>query len=207
MKFTTEQEAFWAGEFGNAYMERNQSEALLASNLNFYSRALRQAPGLENCIEFGANVGMNLRALKLLRPGIDQHAIEINANAAAKLREFLPPQNVYNVSILEHEVKRTFDLVLIRGVLIHINPEALATVYEKLHSSTGKYLLICEYYNTTPVAIEYRGHKDRLFKRDFCGEMLDRYPDLELVDYGFDYHRDPTFLHDDCTWFLLRKKG
>lgn len=47
MKFTTEQEAFWAGEFGNAYMERNRGEALLASNLNFYSRALRGAPGLE----------------------------------------------------------------------------------------------------------------------------------------------------------------
>lgn len=46
------------------------------------------------------------------------------------------PQNVYNVSILEHDVKRTFDLVLIRGVLIHINPEALATVYEL--RSTGK---------------------------------------------------------------------
>lgn len=207
MTFTTDQEAFWAGDFGNAYLERNRGDALLASNLNFYARALKQVRGVENCIEFGANIGMNLRALKLLRPGQEQFAIEINAKAAAQLREFVPAQNVYNESILEHEVKRTFDLVLIKGVLIHINPDALPTVYEKLHQATGKYLLIGEYYNTTPVAIDYRGHKDRLYKRDFAGEMLDRYSDLELVDYGFDYHRDPNYPQDDGTWFLLRKKG
>lgn len=176
MTFTTEQEVFWAGEFGNEYMERNQGEVLLASNLNFYSKALRQVPGLESCIEFGANVGMDLHALNLLRSGIEQHAIGINANAAVKLREILPPQNVYNAAILQHDVNRTFDLALIRGVLIHINPEGLATVYEKLHRSAGKYLVICEYFNPTPVTIEYRGYKDRLFKADFCGEMLDRYP-------------------------------
>jgi len=43
------------------------------------------------------------------------------------------------------------------------------------------------------------------FKRDFAGEMLDRYRDLKLVDYGFAYHRDPAFSHDDITWFLLEK--
>ena len=36
----------------------------------------------------------------------------------------------------------------------------------------------------------YRGHTARLFKRDFAGEMLDRFSDLRLVDYGFRYHRD-----------------
>lgn len=33
--FQTAQENFWAGEFGNDYIQRNQSEQLLASNLNF----------------------------------------------------------------------------------------------------------------------------------------------------------------------------
>ena len=62
-----------------------------------------------------------------------------------------------------------------------------------------------EYYNPSPVAIMYRGHDDRLFKRDFCGELLDKYKDLELVDYGFCYRRDPVFQQDDMTWFLMRK--
>ena len=39
----------------------------------------------------------------------------------------------------------------------------------------------------------------------FAGELLDAYPDLELVDYGFQYHRDHNFPADDSTWFLLKK--
>jgi spore coat polysaccharide biosynthesis protein SpsF len=63
-----------------------------------------------------------------------------------------------------------------------------------------------EYYNSSPVSIEYRGEIDRLFKRDFAGEMLEIYPDLKLIDYGFTYHRD-FFPDDDTTWFLLEKKN
>jgi spore coat polysaccharide biosynthesis protein SpsF len=55
------------------------------------------------------------------------------------------------------------------------------------------------------VSISYRGHSDRLFKRDFAGEMLDKYADLSLVDYGFCYKRDKAFPQDDITWFLLQK--
>ena len=64
-----------------------------------------------------------------------------------------------------------------------------------------------EYYSPTPVEIVYRGHSDRLFKRDFAGEMLDRFADLKLVDYGFDYHRDPVFSLGDINWFLLEKQN
>lgn len=91
MNFKTEQEAFWAGDFGTEYIQRNQGDALLASNLDFFAKALRQARGIRSCIEFGANIGMNLGALKLLRPGIDAHAIEINAEAAKQLGEVIPP--------------------------------------------------------------------------------------------------------------------
>jgi spore coat polysaccharide biosynthesis protein SpsF len=55
------------------------------------------------------------------------------------------------------------------------------------------------------VSIPYRGHEDRLFKRDFAGELLSRFGDLRLIDYGFVYHRDPKFPQDDITWFLLEK--
>lgn len=96
---------------------------------------------------------------------------------------------------------------MIKGVLIHIQPESLSSVYDVLHKATARYLLVCEYYNPTPVTIPYRGHIDRLFKRDFCGELLDRHEDLRLLDYGFAYHRDPDFPQDDINWFLLGKRG
>ena len=66
-------------------------------------------------------------------------------------------------------------------------------------------MLLCEYYNPSPATVTYRGHDNRLFKRDFCGEMHELYPDLALVDYGFAYHADPVFPQDDITWFLLEK--
>jgi pseudaminic acid biosynthesis-associated methylase len=207
MTFKTEQEAFWAGDFGTAYIDRNRGDALLASNLDFFGKALRQARGLASCIEFGANIGMNLRALKLLHPRQEQFGIEINPEAARQLGEVIPPANVTQQSILDFSPARTFDLVLIKGVLIHINPEALPAVYDKLVQATGKYLLIGEYYNPAPVAIPYRGHTDRLFKRDFAGEVMDRHPGMALVDYGFAYRRDPNFPQDDITWFLLEKRA
>jgi spore coat polysaccharide biosynthesis protein SpsF len=205
-QFKTEQETFWAGEFGTQYIERNKGDSLLASNLNFFAKSLRGARGLKSCIEFGANIGMNLKALNLMHPGIDAHAIEINVDAAKLLGLVIPPSKICNSSILDFSSARQWDLTLIKGVLIHINPEVLPQVYDKLVASTSRYLLVAEYYNPAPVAISYRGHNDRLFKRDFAGEIMDRHNQLQLVDYGFAYHRDPNFPQDDITWFLLEKR-
>ena len=203
--YSTEQEQFWAGEFGTDYIARNQGDALLASNLDFFAKTLRNAHGLKACIEFGANVGMNLKALKLLYPEQEQHAIEINADAVTQLELVIPSDNIHHTSILEFQPNRVWDLVLIKGVLIHINPDMLPDVYDKLVAATDRYLMVAEYYNPSPVAIPYRGHSDRLFKRDFAGEIMDRYPQMKLLDYGFAYHRDPSFPQDDITWFLMVK--
>jgi spore coat polysaccharide biosynthesis protein SpsF len=205
--FKTEQEEFWANNFGNDYIQRNKSKKLLASNLNFFSTALKQAHSLESCIEFGANIGMNLRALKLLYPEIKIQGVEINEKACMKLSEFLGKKNVFNKSIFDFPVKRTFDLSFTKGVLIHINPEMLESVYQKLYDSSDKYILVAEYYNPSPVSIKYRGHQNKLFKRDFAGEMLEKFNNLTLSDYGFVYKRDPSFPQDDVSWFLLEKMG
>jgi pseudaminic acid biosynthesis-associated methylase len=206
MTFKTEQETFWAGNFGTEYIKRNQGDALLASNLYFFAKALRAARGVRTCIEFGANIGMNLKALKLLHPEQEQHGIEINPDAARELALIVPPTHVYRSSILDFNPQQTWDLTLIKGVLIHIKPEELPQVYDKLVAACEKYLLVAEYYNPVPVAIPYRGHTDRLFKRDFAGEIMDRHPQMELIDYGFAYRRDPNFPQDDITWFLMEKR-
>jgi spore coat polysaccharide biosynthesis protein SpsF len=206
-QFTTDQEQFWAGEFGTEYIERNQGDRLLAANLDFFTKALRYTRKLTSCIEFGANIGMNLRALKLLYPDIEAHGIEINAAAAKQLATLIPPAQVYHTSILEFAAARAWDLALIKGVLIHINPNVLPQVYDKLVAAANRYLLVAEYYNPVPVAIPYRGHADRLFKRDFAGEIIERHPQMQLIDYGFAYRRDPNFPQDDITWFLMEKKA
>jgi len=204
--FTTEQEKFWAGKFGTDYISRNHGKNLLASNIAFFSRALSGTGKISSCVEFGANIGMNLQALRILYPDMKVHGVEINPDAAKKLTETIGPGNVTEGSILEADPPES-DLALIKGVLIHINPEMLAETYKTLVEKTRRYLLVAEYYNPSPVSINYRGHDDRLFKRDFAGEIMDRHSEMVLVDYGFVYHRDPAFPQDDMTWFLLKKEN
>jgi pseudaminic acid biosynthesis-associated methylase len=201
-KFKTEQEEFWAGEFGNEYIKRNKNHS---PNIPFFSRILSKTTAVKSIIEFGSSIGLNLKAIKNILPDADLSAVEINKEAVAHLEEF-DNLKIYNTSILDFTTDYQRDFVLIKGVLIHINPDFLKDIYETLYQTSNKYICVCEYYNPTPVEVDYRNHKEKLFKRDFAGEMLDRYKDLELVDYGFVYHRDNNFPQDDITWFLLQKK-
>ena len=204
-KHQTEQENFWAGKFGNDYISRNEGDLLLASNLNFFNSALKLAGKIKTCREFGANIGMNLKAINLLYPGIGLKGIELNSDASKELVKLIGDRNVFHGSIFEADVKEKVELSLIKGVLIHINPEMLQLVYQKLYDSSSKFILIAEYYNPVPVTIPYRGHQDRLFKRDFAGEFLNKFKDCQLIDYGFGYRNDPAFPVDDITWFLIKK--
>ena len=205
MSYDTEQESFWAGKFGTDYIDRNNGEDILASNLIFFSKALKQTKKITSCIELGANIGMNLKALKLLYPGLNIDAVEINQQACLELEKVVGKTHTFNKSIFDFNTKLYYELVLIKGVLIHINPKRLSDIYEKLYQLSNRYILIAEYYNPSPVAINYRGHNDRLFKRDFAGEFLNKFSNLNLVDYGFIYHRDQNFPQDDITWFLIEK--
>ncbi len=203
--FKTDQESFWAGEFGSDYIERNTPEKFLASNIALFSKILTRTHGVSSVIELGANIGLNLEAIGSLLPAAKLSAVEINETACSQLCQRVAGVTVQQSSILDMDTSEKFDLALIKGVLIHINPDELTTVYDKLSELTSRYVVIAEYYNPTPIAINYRGHADRLFKRDFAGEFLDRHDNFEVVDYGFAWRKDKLFPQDDLTWFLLRR--
>lgn len=206
MSYSTEQENFWAKDFGDEYIGRNESRELLASNVSFFAKILSNTQRVESLIELGANVGMNIGALQTLLPNARMSAVEINSRAAQELGARHSGVEVFNESVIEFESTNKWDLVLIKGVLIHLNPNVLNTVYRKMAQMASKYVVIAEYYNPTPVSLNYRGHSDRLFKRDFAGEFLDEHTNFHLLDYGFAYHRDPMFPQDDINWFLLERK-
>jgi len=207
VKYKTEQEKFWAGEFGNGYAARNRGEKFIASQVHYFSKILSHTSGIKSVLEFGANIGENLKAIKQLLPGVALSAIEINKSAAGEIRKWKEGKvRVYTQSIIDFKVDKKRDFVFVKGVLIHINPEKLPDVYARLYQSSSKYICIGEYYNPTPTMIDCRGNKDRLFKRDFCGEMMKKYPSLKLLEYGFAYNGDNNFPQDDITWFLLEKK-
>ena len=205
MSYKTEQENFWAGKFGDEYIGRNQGEATVASNTALFSKILKSTNSISSVIEFGANIGLNLEAIKRLLPKVELSAIEINEEAVVQLKK-KQDIKVFHLSILDFQPENEMDLVLIKGVLIHIHPNELQNVYKLLYKASRKYICIAEYYNPSPVEVKYRGHEGKLFKRDFAGEIMEQFSDLELIDYGFVYHRDSNFPQDDTTWFLLEKR-
>lgn len=201
----SEQEQFWSGAFGDEYIERNRSEQLVAGNISLFAEALRDSGHVSSVLELGANIGMSLRALRMLYPNALMRGVETNHQAADILRDELGHENTIEASLLDGMHFGTADLVLAKGILIHLPPDRLSEIYDLLFNSTNRLILICEYYNPTPMSLPYRGHENKLFKRDFAGEMLLRFPDLRLLKYGFRYRNDPVFPLDDITWFLLEK--
>jgi pseudaminic acid biosynthesis-associated methylase len=202
-KHKTEQQQFWAGEFGDQYIRRNQGQQWIASNTHLFARILNRTEHIASAIEFGANIGLNLLALQNLLPDAELSGVEINKTAFEEL-DAIGGVQAYHSAIEDFAPSQKADLAFTKTVLIHISPESLAAVYDKLYACSKRYILIVEYYNPTPVEVSYRGHTGKLFKRDFAGEIIDRHKDLQLVDYGFVYHGD-KFSQDDITWFLMEK--
>ncbi len=206
MSYKSEQENFWAGEFGKEYINRNTLEALTPGRLSLFSRILSRTHGVKSIIEFGANIGANLNALHQILPDAELKAVEINEVAAQTLKSYPWMTKVTHGSFVDQDFHNEADLSFTAGVLIHINPELLPRAYENLYKASRKYVLVSEYYNPVPVTLPYRDNQEKLFKRDFAGEIMDTYKDLRLVDYGFAYRRDPVHPMDDLNWFLMEKR-
>ena len=205
MQYETEQERFWAGEFGNDYTNRNSQDLLLRSKLIRLQRILSRTNSVNSIVELGCNRGLNLQALKLLNDAFKLEGYEINTSAAQKAKELNIADIFCGTITQEIANNKKFDLAFTSGVLIHIHPDKLHEVYKNLVALSSRYILIIEYYNPTPIEVTYRGHGERLFKRDFAGELIDTY-NLDLIDYGFSYRREKLMMNDDSSWFLLEKR-
>jgi spore coat polysaccharide biosynthesis protein SpsF len=198
-----EQELFWNNKFGDEYTDRNH-ENLIESNINLFNKIIKNI-NITSLFEIGCNRGLNLSSINMINNNILLNGIEINKKAYNILLNKNICNKLYNDSIYNFNTDEKFDLVFTKGVLIHINPDKLDTVYEKMYNLSNKYILIAEYYSRDVREINYRGNENKLFKRDFCGEVMNKYKDLKLIDYGFVYYRDNTYPLDDITWFLLQK--
>ncbi len=200
-----EQEQFWRGEFGDEYSRRQKDSRVgsVESNMALFAGILGKTQGVTRIIELGAGTGQNLMAIARLKPDIELMGVEINEQAAMEI----PVGYVFRQSIFDFDPPNYehADLAFTKGLLIHIAPEDLAKAYDALFACTQRYVLICEYYNPVPVELDYRGHAGRLWKRDFGGDMLARFPGLQLVDYGFVWRSDPNWPQDDITWWLMEK--
>lgn len=204
----TEQGAFWRGDFGDAYSERNASSAeRVAMRAAMWQRILQPLAAAlpKSVLEVGANVGTNLLALDSLLEA-EMHALEPNATARAGLAAsgVVAPAHLHDafgdaIPISDHGVEMAFTC----GVLIHVAPDRLLDTYSEMHRVASRYLVTIEYFSDGEEEVPYRGHSGKLFKRDFGALWLDNFQDLVLVDYGFFWKRATGL--DNLTWWLFRK--
>jgi spore coat polysaccharide biosynthesis protein SpsF len=204
MKLYNSQESFWKGSFGDKYIERNSLKKILHRYITFYKKNFSKSIRFNSVIELGANIGTNLVALNKIYKNLEITAVEINQKASQQLSK-IKNVKVINNSILKFKLQKKFDLVIIAGVLIHIDPKDLKNVYKKIAQLSKKYIYMSTYYNPYLVPVNYRGHKNKLYQNDYAGEFLTIYKNYKLVDYGFNYHLDKKSMQDDSTWFLFKK--
>ena len=157
-KYKTEQEAFWASDFGDAYVDRNCDPRSVASRTALFAKILDRTHGVSRVLELGANIGQNLLAIRNLLPDSVFGAVEVNDKAAESL-DRIPNTKVFRGSILDFDPSNLgkYDVTLTSGVLIHIDPDHLPEINLRLYKCSTSYILLIEYYNPTPVEVVYRG--------------------------------------------------
>ena len=62
LNYKTEQEMFWASEFGDNYVDRNKNERYIAHRTALFSKIFARTRGIKNIIEFGANIGTDIES-------------------------------------------------------------------------------------------------------------------------------------------------
>lgn len=195
-----ETENFWAGDFGNDYLQRNQVD--WEKKVPFF-RNLAQVTKMSRVLEIGCNAGWNLRAIGKADPNIELAGCDINEQALRLARKNLPMADI-NYCRAAH-IREYFsdwypDMVMTAGVLIHIPPEEIKAVMENIAALTDTHVLAIEYDHPTEEEVLYRGHDGKLWKRPY-GRM---YEDLGLtIEFSTQVGPELGF-GEGCTAWLLR---
>lgn len=206
----TEQVEFWQGQFGNEYTKRNSAEGeQIQARTALWSNILRSTVGAppQSFVEIGANLGLNLRALRNLTSA-QLSAVEPNGSARERLvaDQVVSKENVHDGIAANLPLPDgSADLAFTSGVLIHIHPDDLLASYREIHRVSRRYIVSVEYFSDQPTELNYRGNDGFLFKRDFGAFWVDNFSDLQLLDYGFAW-KMATGL-DNLTWWIFKKRG
>ena len=185
-----DQEQFWSGSFGDEYTARNRVS--WRERVPFWRMILNQT-GARSVYEFGCNAGWNLSAIRRAFPDVHVAGCDINPTAVEQAQ-------TADIYATLGGIKGRAELVFTVGVLIHLNPQSLRIEMENIVAASYDYVLAVEYASQSgeEEAIEYRGHTDRLWRRDY-GKLYMALG-LEPIEKG-----DAGKGFDNCTYWLMRK--
>jgi pseudaminic acid biosynthesis-associated methylase len=197
----TRLEQLWAGDFGNAYVERNS--VLDTRRASFWTNLLAAHP-IRSVLEIGCGQGGNLGPISRILAPHDVWGVDINDAALSRLRTNAPGVNAVACSVRTLPFRDGFvDLAFTAGVLIHQPEVTLPIVMSEIVRSSRRYVLWIEYFAPRTEEVEYRGQAGSLFRRDYGRIYHETFPELQLVEEGF---LDPDDGFDRGTWQLLEKR-
>ena len=201
----------WSGSFGDDYRQRND---LAQWRIPLAAKAFQQIfknIEIASLLEVGSNIGINLAAINsFMNNNVKIYAVEPNKTSHAKLIENASVTGVtkaWNCDAFDLPLDdASVDLVFTSGVLIHIHPENLGKAMDEIVRVSGKYVLCMEYFSHLPEEKSYHGQDGLLFKRDFGSYYLDRFENLECIDFGFLWQRENKAF-DNVNWWLFSKSS
>lgn len=185
-----EQETWWAGEAGNAYTARNRVD--WRARIPFWHDIMKFT-GARSVLELGCNAGWNLSAIadiskaSLVGCEINKEAIQLAQAAGLQIFE----------GGIDAAWFTKYELVFTSGVLIHVAPENLDALMRLIIGTSSHYVLAIEYASEAEEMIEYRGEKDRLWKRNY-GALYEAIG-LKLL------HTGDAVGFDKCAYWLFSK--
>jgi len=192
----TRLERLWAGEFGDAYVERNPVEDDWRAE--FWGRLLADHP-IRSVLEVGCGQGANLGVISRILPAGSVWGVDVNDGALERARQNAPSGNVVKGSARRLPFRDRFvDLVFTVGVLIHQPESTLPIVMAEIVRCSDRFVLWCEYHAQRTEEVRYHGVEGALFRRDYGGIYRDLFPDLVVRAEGYlPSHR--------ATWQLLEQ--
>ena len=188
---TTTQEAFWSGEFGKAYSDRNNWTSAQYDDFYRHEWGITKTQMNEDCprdlpkdakiLEVGCNIGLQLRCLQEMG-FTNLYGIELQHYAVEKAKEIVKNVNIIQGSGFDIPFKDSyFDVVVTNGVLIHIAPDDLPRIMSEMVRCSKKYVWGFEYFASSLVNINYRGNEGFLWKADYSKIFQENFPQLQEI--------------------------
>lgn len=148
---TNKQIELWKGDYGNHYQDnKNPWHEETAREIVWGQLLSTMKPVPNSFIEVGPAQGLNLRILKRIYDNgnipVSFAAVEINDKARERLKDFNAQEDFTNLKA---------DCVFTWGVLIHVHPNNLVEIMQKIYDASTKYIICCEYFNPHTIELKY----------------------------------------------------
>jgi spore coat polysaccharide biosynthesis protein SpsF len=197
---TSRLESLWAGEFGDAYVERNRA---LDQRRDAFWGSLFQRHEIASVLEVGCGQGGNLAPIAGLLDPSQVWGVDVNAAALERARTNAPGINVVTGAARYLPFRDRFvDLAFTVGVLIHQPDQTLPLVMSEIVRCARRYVLWGEYHAAATEEVPYRGERGALYRRDYGSIYASLFPELRVREEGF---LGPESGFDRVTWQLLER--